>query len=103
MRTDIPPEKAAVRRAAEVLGGQPAMALLLGYSDRRNVSPWFTTDRPFPAEYCPLVEQETRRLGKPVLCEELRPDVAWAVLRASGADLAAVAAKAMDAPEALGG
>lgn len=73
--------KLALRRAAEVLGGQAALATLLGYQDRRNVWPWFNTDRKFPAEHCPLVEEATRNAGSPVTCEELRPDVQWAVLR----------------------
>lgn len=74
-------EKAALRRAAKILGGQAAMASLLGYTDRRGVWPYFHTDRRFPAEHCPLVERATREKGEPVLCEELREDVAWDVLR----------------------
>lgn len=57
------------------------MAQVLGYSDRRCVWPYFNTDRVFPAEHCPALEQATRELGKPVFCEELRPDVAWEVVR----------------------
>jgi DNA-binding transcriptional regulator YdaS (Cro superfamily) len=88
MSKTIPPEKAALERAAAVLGGQAAMATVLGYDDRRAVWAWFNTDRRFPAEHCPLVERATREKGQPVLCEELRPDVAWDVLRmqAEGAD-----------------
>lgn len=88
MDTPESAEKASLRRAAEVIGGQAALAALLGYADRRNVSPWFLTDRRFPAEHCPAVEAETRRVaaekGDPamvVTCEQLRSDVAWAVLR----------------------
>ncbi len=73
--------KQALRRAAEIVGGQAAVASILGYSDRRAVHPWFATDRDFPAEHCPTLEQATRERGQPVLCEELRPDVNWAVLR----------------------
>lgn len=75
------PEKAALQRAAAVLGGQAALASVLGYDDRRNVSPWFNTDRRLPAEHCPAIERATREKGSAVLCEELRPDVAWDVLR----------------------
>lgn len=57
------------------------MASLLGYSDRRGVWAYFHTDRRFPAEHCPAIERATRERGEPVLCEELRPDVAWDVLR----------------------
>jgi DNA-binding transcriptional regulator YdaS (Cro superfamily) len=78
---DIDP-KTALRKAAEILGGQAAIATLLGYEDRRNVAPWFTTDRPFPAEHCLLIERATRaKGGELVTCEQLRPDVAWQVLR----------------------
>jgi DNA-binding transcriptional regulator YdaS (Cro superfamily) len=80
--------KEALHKAAEVLGGQAALAVVLGYADRRNVNPWFTTEREFPAEHCPTVERATRERAAEqrdpslvVTCEELRPDVAWGVLR----------------------
>ncbi len=38
-----------------------------------------------PAEYCPAIEAFTTSLGDRVTCEELRPDVAWHVLRSAGA------------------
>lgn len=84
-----PPEKRAARKAAEVLGGQGALAQILGYKDKRNVWPWLQPKGPpFPAELCPLTEAATRRAAAErsdpsliVTCEELRPDVAWAVLR----------------------
>jgi DNA-binding transcriptional regulator YdaS (Cro superfamily) len=63
------------------------MASILGYSDRRGVWAWFNSDRRFPAEHCPAIERATRDAGQPVLCEELRPDVNWSVLRESPADL----------------
>lgn len=85
MSDDTTPPKVALYRAARVLGGQAGVAKVLGYKDRRNVSPWFSTDRKFPAEFCPLIEAATRELGDPVTCEELRPDVQWAVLREQGA------------------
>jgi DNA-binding transcriptional regulator YdaS (Cro superfamily) len=78
MSTSHTPQKKALLRAAEIVGGQAALAKVLGYEDRRNVWPWFATDRPFPAEHCPTVELATE--GK-VTCEQLRPDVAWSVLR----------------------
>jgi DNA-binding transcriptional regulator YdaS (Cro superfamily) len=81
----IPPEKRALYRAAEVLGGQAEIASLLGYPDRRNVSHWFKKDGPrFPADHCLTVEAATRALKDPdkvVTCEELRPDMKWHVLR----------------------
>ena len=74
----VTPEKAALRRAVEILGGQVGLARACGYQDRRNVWPWVSTDRPLPAELCPLIERAT---GGRVRCEELRPDVAWDVIR----------------------
>lgn len=44
------------------------------------VSFWATGKRQVPAERCPEIEKFTE--GK-VTCEELRPDVNWAVLRNS--------------------
>ncbi|EXI61503.1 Cro/Cl family transcriptional regulator [Mannheimia granulomatis] len=45
------------------------------------VSFWVNGKRQVPAERCPEIEKFTE--GK-VTCEELRPDVNWAVLRNSG-------------------
>ena len=83
MSTDLAAEKAALQRAADVLGGQAALASACGYPDRRHVWPWFNTDRRVPAEKCPAIEQATLAKGadKVVRCEELRPDVQWGVLR----------------------
>jgi len=62
-----------MRRAADAVGGQAAMAELLGYRDRRNVWPWINADdRPVPAEHCPTIE---RASGVPV--DELRRDLNW--------------------------
>ncbi len=79
--TALPDEKAALRRAADVLGGQAGLASAIGFNDRRHVWPWFNTDRRIPAEHCPAIERATRERGQVVTCEELRPDVQWAVLR----------------------
>ncbi len=89
MSTNHPPEKAALHRAAQLLGGQAVLATLLGYADRRNVWPWFNTDRRLPAEHCPLIERATN--GQ-VRCEDLRPDVAWDVLRMQAGEVAEAAA-----------
>lgn len=75
-------EKAALQRAAEILGSQAALAAACGFADRRHVWPWFNTPRRVPAEHCPAIERAT---GGRVRCEDLRPDVAWDVLRAQGA------------------
>ena len=81
MDTIITDEKHALRRAAQILGGQAALAAACGYPDRRHVSPYFKTGRAFPAEKAPAVERATREKGTPVRCEELCPGVDWAVLR----------------------
>jgi DNA-binding transcriptional regulator YdaS (Cro superfamily) len=85
-------EKAALRRAADVLGGQAALAAACGYADRRHVWPWFNTDRRVLPEKCPLIERATRAKAAEasdpsliVTCEELRTDVAWDVLREQAA------------------
>lgn len=67
----------AIDRAAEVLGSQKALAELCGVS-KGAVSQWKDENRRVPAEYCPLIELATNGV---VRCEELRPDVAWHVLR----------------------
>ena len=64
----------ALEKAIAAAGG---VGLLAG---KINVSPsapsmWKARKR-VPAEYCPAIERETG-----VRCEELRPDVAWDVLR----------------------
>lgn len=67
-------EKDALRKAADLLGGQAGLAVAIGFDDRRHVWPWFNTDRPVPEERCPSIERATN--GQ-VSCEELRRDVAW--------------------------
>lgn len=56
------------------------MASALGVK-QPTVSEWLRGDRRVPAERCPEIERATRERGQPVMCEELRPDVAWGVLR----------------------
>jgi len=47
------------------------------------LSQWRTGVRPVPAEHCPKIERET---SGAVRCEDLRPDVDWAYLRATNCD-----------------
>lgn len=54
-------------RLAERLGFSPVL-----------LSQWGTGKRQVPAEHCPAIERETNGA---VRCEDLRPDVDWAVLR----------------------
>lgn len=51
-----------------------ALANRIGVKGKQVVFNWQT--RGVPAEFCPLIERETG-----VRCEELRPDIAWGVLR----------------------
>lgn len=70
----------AIERAIKCFGSQAAMASALGVK-QPTISEWLRGDRQVPAERCPIIERETRARGQPVLCEELRPDIAWGVLR----------------------
>lgn len=65
----------AISAAATAVGGQKHLAALLGVKPP-TVNQWVNGQRPVPAERCPDIEAAT---GVP--CEELRPDVAWHVLR----------------------
>lgn len=78
--------------AAEIVGSQAALASALGVSNGA-VSQWKETGRRVPAEHCPAIEQLT---GKRVRCEDLRPDIAWSVLR----EQTAPKRKKADAPQA---
>ncbi|EIB9624114.1 TPA: transcriptional regulator [Escherichia coli] len=66
-------ENYSFKRACAVVGGQSAMARLLGVSPP-SVNQWIKGVRQLPAERCPAIERATR--GE-VLCEELRPDIDW--------------------------
>lgn len=81
MNTQASPSREALERAEKVLLTQAAIAEACGYTDRRNVSPWFTQGRLVPEEKCPLIEKATAEKGQPVFCEELRPDLAWRRVR----------------------
>lgn len=75
-----------LQKAVEILGGQTATAQAIGRSIGRDlkqahVYAWLNSPNPDlmpPAEYCPALERATRGA---VRCEDLRPDVDWAVLR----------------------
>lgn len=78
MKTMTPNE--AVKQAAKLVGGVSALARLVGVSGPA-VTQWTTGFRQVPAERCPLIERATE--GE-IRCENLRPDVDWAVLRENG-------------------
>ena len=73
--------QSAAERAVKALGGPVNAARVLGVKDGRHqtVQSWLRNR--VPAEYCPAIERETRNKGEVVTCEELRPDIAWGVLR----------------------
>lgn len=65
--------------AADLLGSQAALATALGVT-RAAVTQWKDDGRRTPAEHCPLIERLTNGI---VTCEQLRPDMAWGVIRGS--------------------
>ncbi len=73
--------RAALLQAIEILGGGAAAARSLGVpgQSRQTVYQWTRTR--VPAEYCPTIERQTRLVGRPIFCEQLRPDVDWGALR----------------------
>lgn len=73
-----------VKRAIDVLGSGSALAAAIDRSPQ-FVSQLLKGDRDVPADLCPVIEEATRAAGNPVLCEELRPDVRWSVLRQQAA------------------
>lgn len=76
----ILPHMSAIERAIRCFGSQAAMASAVGVK-QPTISEWLRGERQVPAERCPVIERETRARGSVILCEELRPDVAWSVLR----------------------
>jgi DNA-binding transcriptional regulator YdaS (Cro superfamily) len=70
--------KSHLDRAAELCGGITKLASAIGVTSVQVVSNWRAEGRRVPAEHCPAIERAT---GGAVLCEELRPDVDWSVLR----------------------
>lgn len=73
------PAESAAARAIRLLGGPVRAAEKLGVDRYQTVQSWIRNR--VPAEYCPLIERATKERGEIVRCEDLRPDVAWNVLR----------------------
>lgn len=67
-----------IEKAARIVGSQSALAAALGVT-KAAVWQWKEDGRKVPAEHCPVIERLT---GGKVRCEQLRPDVDWAYLRA---------------------
>ena len=66
--------KTPLEQAIEIAGGVTKLARELGLTGHATVYQWTKTR--VPAEWCPLIEELTS-----IRCEDLRPDVAWGVLR----------------------
>lgn len=65
-----------IERAISLMGGVAETVRKLSLNGHATVYQWTKTR--VPAERCPQIERAT---GGQVRCEELRPDVAWDVLR----------------------
>lgn len=65
-----------IERAIIVMGGVAETVRKLNLNGHATVYQWTKTR--VPAERCPQIEAAT---GGVVRCEDLRPDVAWSVLR----------------------
>lgn len=73
-----------LERAIEILGGVSALASAIQVAPS-SPSMWKARGN-VPAEHCPGIERATRECGEVISCEELRPDVAWGVIREHPAD-----------------
>lgn len=69
----------ALEKAIAKIGSMQVLADELGVT-KGAVGQWKLPGRRVPAEHCPAIE---RLVSGEVTCEELRPDVDWAVLRCS--------------------
>lgn len=74
-----------IHRAIALFDSAAAFAAAISKSPQ-FVSQLLKGERAVPADLCLVIERETRarvaeKGGTPVLCEELRPDVQWRVLR----------------------
>lgn len=68
----------SLNQAISHLGGQTALAHAVKVK-QQQVWNWINrSGGRVPAEHCPAIERAT---GGAVRCEDLRPDVEWAVLR----------------------
>lgn len=65
----------SIDQAISVCGGLANLSAAIGVPSQ-NV--WNWRKRRVPAEHCPAIEKAT---GGEVRCEDLRPDIDWAVLR----------------------
>ena len=80
-----------------VPGARSKLAREIGVNPQL-ISQWIHKVRPIPAARCPDIEAAT---GGKVRCEDLRPDVAWHVLRQQAATSAASASPCAEPPAGL--
>ena len=80
-KTECMEHKPAIDRVVEFFDGSTTKVAIAigGKVVRQNVDHWVKTKR-IPSDFCPQIEQATNGL---VRCEDMRPDVAWSVLRQS--------------------
>lgn len=76
-------EQNVIRKVCKIVGGQAALARLLNVATP-TVNQWVVGKRRIPAERCPTIE---RLVDRKVRCEEMRPDVDWAFLRGTSAEV----------------
>jgi len=67
-----------LQRAINLMGGLKVAQERLGVNTYQALQQWRVNR--VPAEYCPAIEDAT---DGAVRCEDLRPDINWAVLRNS--------------------
>ena len=82
-------QREALNKAIESHGGISMLARTLGLKGHAVMNHWRFNR--VPADYCPAIEAATNGL---VRCEDLRPDVAWGVLRGNAATTPASTAQA---------
>lgn len=81
MGDNLPGAIAALNRAIDACGGVGDFAQAINVK-QSTVSMWRARGR-IPSDHCPAIEAAARVRGAQVTCEELRPDVAWHVLRSN--------------------
>lgn len=72
----------AFEAVCKYFGSQRKLAAVLGVTPAA-IGHVANGRRPIPAEWCPIIEEATRGL---YLCEFLRPDMKWSVVRRSTPD-----------------
>jgi len=74
-------QKSYLELAIEVVGSQTKLAEAIGGKVKTGHIYYWLQSGVVPAEHCPAIEGTTRAAGKTVLCEQLRPDIPWGLLR----------------------